>query len=441
MRFRRGFAAAGVLGLTAALACSPVKTAAPVPGVDDSLRPFLLDPAQPCGSLSGGGAEAASAEIHRAYLELLRTADAARAIGAAEAALRRDPGRLAAQTLRAQALLVAGRPREGAAALGPFAAAARDCLPLALALGRSHEEAGEIPDAYAVYLGAAEHSATAAQQARALSSRALEMTHDRFVEALRSGRTEAAAWQRSRLERFWPNSEATLQAAMELARGTEDRGGELAAAKALQAFRPADAGLTLRRAQLELLVGDARTGLALIEGLAAAAPDDAEVAAELARAKFHWRLFNAPEQVRSLRDKLVLTRADFAVLLYWMVPQIRTARPAAARIASDIVAHPSREEIARVANLGLMTIDENLHRFSPDSGLRRSEAVGALLRLLAGSASDCGLPRAGGRDAICSAGVACGLIDDPIQCQAGSSLSGGEAIEILRRALDRPGGS
>jgi hypothetical protein len=49
------------------------------------------------------------------------------------------------------------------------------------------------------------------------------------------------------------------------------------------------------------------------------------------------------------------------------VPQIRTARPGAAQIASDIVDHPSRDEIARVANLGLMSIDETLHRFSPNA--------------------------------------------------------------------------
>ena len=110
-----------------------------------------------------------------------------------------------------------------------------------------------------------------------------------------------------------------------------------------------------------------------------------------------------------------------------------------AQIASDIVDHESRDEIARVANLGLMSIDETLHRFSPDAALRRSDAVAALLRLLANgqSAAECGMPRVGGRDALCKAGVACGLFEDPLLCQAGSGISGAEAIEILRRALDR----
>ena len=125
------------------------------------------------------------------------------------------------------------------------------------------------------------------------------------------------------------------------------------------------------------------------------------------------------------------------------MPQIRTARPGAAQIASDIVDHPSRDEIARVANLGLMSIDETLHRFSPNAALRRADAVAALLRLIAaeGRTGGCGLPRAAGRDALCQAGVACGLFEDPALCQAGAGLSGAEAIEMLRRALDRLEGS
>ena len=86
-----------------------------------------------------------------------------------------------------------------------------------------------------------------------------------------------------------------------------------------------------------------------------------------------------------------------------------------------------------------MAIDETMHRFSPNAPLRRADAVAALLRLVASEdrAGRCGFPRAGGRDALCSAGVACGLFEDPLLCQAEAGLSGGEAIEMLRRALDR----
>ncbi len=437
MRFRRRFAAAGCLGLAAALACSPAKTAAPAaPTLDSSLRLFLLDPTVECGA---SPADVTTAEIRSAYRELLQSADAGAALRVAEQAIERDPSLLAAQALRAEALLVAGRPKEAASTLNLFSAGARGCLPLALALGRSQEEAGDLPEAFASYMEVAASSDTAARRAQTISGRALEVTRNRFAEALRAGRKEAAAWSLSRLERYWPNSEASLESAMELARSNDDARAELAAVKALQASRPADPGLTLRRGQLELLIGDARAGLALIEALAAAAPADPAVETELARAKFYWRLLNAPDQVHGLRDKVVLTRADFAVLLYWTVPQIRTARPGAAQIASDIVDHPSREAIARVANLGLMTIDETMHRFSPDAGLRRVDAVAALLRLLSDSrkARACVVSQALGREGLCKSGVDCGLIDDPVLCAAGAGLSGSEAIEMLRRALDR----
>mgnify|MGYP003552756302 CR=1 FL=1 len=436
MRFRCRFAAAGYLGLAVAVACSPVKTAAPSPGVESTLRPFLLDPTVDCAA---GLDEGVSSELQRGYRELMRSGDAADALRVAEEAVARDPALLAAQAFRGEALLVAAKPREAASQLQPLASAATECLPLALALGRAQEEMGELPEAFVAYRAAAGRSATAADRARTISARALEIVRNRFSEALRAGRREAAAWHLSRLERFWPNSAATLESAMEMARAAGDTRAELAAVKALLASRPADSDLALRRGQLELAVGDPGAGLALIEALAAAKPADPALQVELARAKFSWRLLNSPEQVRGLRDKVVLTRSDFAVLLYWTVPQIRTARPGAAQIASDLVDHPSRDEIARVAILGLMTIDETMHRFSPDAGLRRTDAVAALLRLIAGNApgGGCQASRAANREELCQAGVDCGLMDDRDLCQAGAGVSGSEAIEMLRRALDR----
>jgi hypothetical protein len=444
MPYRRRFAAAGLVSLAVAVACSPPKTAAPLPGVDPGLRAFLLDPIVDCDPAPD---EPAAAEVRAAHRELVRTADAASALRSARLLEEQADGEpstvRAAHVLRAQALLVGARPMEAVELLNPQATSAPACLPMALVLGRSQEALGELPEAFAAYSAAAGRSESAAGRADQISDRARAIVQNRFSAALEAGRREAAAWHLARLERFWPNSEEALVSAMKMAALQEDGRGELAAVKALLASRPEDSALALRRGQLELLVGDARTGLAIIEALAAADPSDPLLQTELARAKFSWRMLNSPEQVRSLREKVALSRADFAVLLYWTVPQIRTARPGAVQIASDIVDHPSRDEIARVANLGLMSIDESLHRFSPNAALRRSEAVSALLRLISadGRAGACGVPRAAGRDEICRAGAACGLIEDPALCQAGAGLSGSEAIEMLRRALDRSEGS
>ncbi len=444
MPYRRRLAAAGLLGLAVAVACSPPRPAAPDLGVDPVLRPFLLDPTADCRPAPD---ERAAAGLQVAHRELLRTGDAAAALQSARLQEERAEGEAstlqAAGVLRAQALLVAGRPAEAVEHLSSLTPASPDCLPMLVVLGRAQEELGDLPEAFVAYSAAAGRSETAASSASRISDRAREIVQNRFSAALEAGRREAAAWHLSRLERYWPNSEEALVAAMNMTAVQGDARGELAAVKALQASRPEDPALALRRGQLELLVGDARKGLALIEGLAAATPSDPLLQTELARAKFSWRMLNSPEQVRGLRDKAALSRADFAVLLYWTVPQIRTARPGAAQIASDIVDHPSRDEIARVANLGLMSIDESLHRFSPNAAVRRADAVSALLRLL--DAEDrtgaCGLPPAGGRDGLCRAGVACGLFEDPTLCLAGAGLSGNEAIEMLRRALDRLEGS
>jgi hypothetical protein len=440
MRYRRRLAAAGFLSLAIAVACAPVKTAAPAPGVDPDLRPFLLDPTIDCAS---GLEEAPASEISAVHRELLRSGDAATALRSANRIVERFSTQTAAKVLRAEAFLAGGQEREAAKLLQPLAPAAEECLPLALVLGRSQEAGGDPAEAFFAYMAGATRSTLAAERARALSERAKEIVRNRYSDALRAGRLEAASWHLSKLERFWPNSEASLTSSMEMARKAGDARAELAAVKGLQAGRPKDTALALRRGQLELLVGDARTGLALIEGLAAEAPGNPQLQTELARAKFVWRLLNAPEQVRLLQDKAVLTRADFAVLLYWTVPQIRTARPAAARIASDIVDHPSRDEIARVANLGLMAIDETMHRFSPDAALRRSDAIWALLRLVGGAdpAGLCSLPQSSGREALCDAGAACGLYEDTLLCQAGGGVTGSEAMEMLRRALDRLEGS
>ncbi|MEO8277233.1 MAG: hypothetical protein ABI639_13550 [Thermoanaerobaculia bacterium] len=441
MPFRRRLAAAGVLILGSAAACAPPRTAAPPIGVDASLREFLIDPTTACEPDVQSLTATVASEIRRAHDELLISNDANQALAVGERLAARDPGLLAALTLQAQALLASGRAQEALTRLRPVAAAAAagDCLPLALVFARSLETAGNLPEAFSAYSAVSARAAVAARQATGLSEQALDGARRGFVEAQRSGHKEASAWHLSLLERYWPNAEPTILSAMEIARSRDDPRAELSALKALQALHPKDAALTLRRGQLEMAVGDLRAGLALVELAAAAAPTDAAVQGELARAKFLWRMENAPEQVKDLRGRAVLSRADFAVLLYWTVPQIRTARPGASQIASDIVDHPSREAIARVANLGLMTIDEAMHRFSPDAGLRRADAVAALLRLLAlnDRAGECGSSRAIARDQICGAGAACGLLDDEIQCQAGGGLSGAEAIEMLRRALDR----
>jgi hypothetical protein len=88
-----------------------------------------------------------------------------------------------------------------------------------------------------------------------------------------------------------------------------------------------------------------------------------------------------------------------------------------------------------------MDVDATLHTFSPERPVRRTTALLALLRsveALAEPAAAC-LPAALGRspsqESVCSAAARCRLVSDPGDCLSGATLSGAQALELLRRAL------
>jgi hypothetical protein len=166
-------------------------------------------------------------------------------------------------------------------------------------------------------------------------------------------------------------------------------------------------------------------------------PADPDLADGLASAKFRWRVAQLPEPVRRAAVAGELQRGDFAVLLYWLVPQVRYGQPATARIASDILDDPRREEIARVVNQGLMDVDPTVHQFGPERPLRRERALRALVRLLVAAGIPCA-PEAepAEAEALCGAAVACGLVHGPQACFAGEGMTGIEAVDLLRHTLD-----
>ena len=150
-----------------------------------------------------------------------------------------------------------------------------------------------------------------------------------------------------------------------------------------------------------------------------------------------------PGDVRALAEKPELSRADLTVLLYWLVPEVRYAKATAGRIATDILDHPHREEIAHVVNLGLMDVDPNLHRFSPEAPMRRGGALRSLARLLTafGKPAACAEEAGGTAAPPCDLAVRCRLVDGEDACEAGEPLSGADAVEWLRRSLVLLGGA
>ena len=198
----------------------------------------------------------------------------------------------------------------------------------------------------------------------------------------------------------------------------------------------------MRRAELELEVGDATAGLRMLRDLAARHPADRSIQDALEAAKFRWRLQLLPSEVQELAGRPELTRGELAVLIHWLIPQVRSTRRGTGRIAADILEHPFRDEIARVINLELMEVDPTLHTFSPDRPVRRVDALEALLRAVETFGPDAACLRGAplGRqptaDAVCVASARCRIVLDPADCLPGATLSGSEALDLIRRAVE-----
>ena len=418
---RAALAALAVLAAALLGACAAAPPPKPISRLDPSLARFLPDPAQ----LAGATLEP---EIGRLHQQLLRGGDpVAVAARAAELAIAApsDPG---ARLLVAEARLAGG---EAAAALAEIAqiepGAARDPA-VALVAGRAAEELVDLPAAVSWYRLAG--AGPGAERVRELEPRATEILLNRGRDQLARGRVDEAERTLALLEQWRQSDLATLELARAVAVARADPRRELAALRALAPAKPEAIDLQLRRGALEVEIGDARAGLDLLAAVASRRPDDPAVADELERAKLVFRLANAPEPVRASASRVQLTRADYARLVYWLLPDVRAARGGAPRIASDILDHPAREEIVRVINLGLLPVDETRHLFEPDRAIRRSDALRALLIDPAGGWRPCA--RATGGD-ICGGAVACGLVAEAGECLPSAPLSGREAVDWIRR--------
>ncbi|MFP5287062.1 MAG: tetratricopeptide repeat protein, partial [Thermoanaerobaculia bacterium] len=311
-----------------------------------------------------------------------------------------------------------------------------------LVLGRAAERLGDVPLAYSAYRKIAARNQRAFQKVGELHPRALEIVSNRLQEALRQSQWDEAEKHLSLLRAWAPSEARTLEGARALAVSRGDRIAELAAVKELAAQRPGERALIERRAELELAVGDPGAGLQIIQELAAEDPRDPVLAEKLSAAKFRWRMSLLPRHVQDVAAKPELTKADLAVLLYWLIPNVRYGRPTAGRIATDVLEHPRQEEIVRVVNLGLMDVDPTLHRFSPGSPARRSVALRSLALVLSRFAQ--GLACLGGGSAgrgPCETASSCGLVPPEEECRASAALTGAEAVELIRRTLKHLGGA
>jgi hypothetical protein len=403
----------------------------------EELRVYLLDPLE-------GYAQAIDPDraerIRSAHRALLEASGVTGARAAAAELLEVDSGLAPAHVLAAQADFADGRFREVVSRLLPIGDRTPGYVASQLLLGRAAELDGDVPLAYAAFRAIATRSQLGRQRLGELHPRAVEILSNRLQEGLRTGNLEEAQKNLALLQSWAPSEVVTLEGARVLAQARGDLAAELAAVQALAARQPTDRKLLERRIELELAVGDPSAGLQIAQDLAAQHPEDAEVARLLEAARYRWRLSMLPQAVQDVAARPDLDKADLAVLLYWLVPNVRYARPSAGRIATDVLDHPHQEEIVRVVNLGLMDVDPTLHRFSPSAPLRRGAALRVLVRTLASFGQ--GLTCLGdARAQACSAAASCGLLVEGEECLPGESLTGSEAVELIRRTLKLLGAS
>ena len=409
-----------------------------LPNLTAEERPYLVDPLAGYPLVVPVEVEDALRMGHRA---LVTAGDAEAARVAAGERLAIDPGLHPAQVLWAQADYAEALERQALDRVRPVAAELPEYVAAQLLRGRAEERIGDIVEAWRAFASIAAVRPLAADRASELRSQALDGLVQRVREAVDRYRLEDAEQALEQLREWAPEAAPTFEAAAELAAAREDDEAELAALRGLSERLPEDRRVQERRAELELEVGEPGRGLEIIESLAAAHPDDDSLREKLADAKFRWRLTLLPEPVQKVAERAELERGDFAVLLYWLVPSVRYAQPDRPRIAADILDDPRREEIARVINLGLMEVDETLHRFSALEPVSRETVLASQLQILAFSEPPLAcvreLPPEPSTETVCRSAVRCGLLERMEDCLPGAPVSGREALELLRRTLER----
>jgi Flp pilus assembly protein TadD len=403
-------------------------------------RPYLIDPFE---GYSRDVDPERRERLTAAWHDLLDQGETAAASRIAEEMLAEDPQFLPAQVLAAQVQLAAGDDHDVLLRLLPVGDALPTYTASQILLGRATERMGDVALAYSAFRAVAARSPLALKRVNELHARALEIVANRLDEDLRGGKLPEAGKQLELLRSWAPSEAVTFEAARKLAVARGDQAAELTAVKDLISRRPGDRQLLERRSELELEVGDPSAGLKIAQNLAAEHPKDPALAQKLESAKFRWRLSQLPRDVQEVAAKADLSRADFALLLYWLVPDVRNSRPTAGRIATDVLDNPHQEEIVRVVNLGLMDVDPTLHRFSPGSSIHRGPALRVVLRMLArfGAGTCAGGNGGGGSGSACDPAEACGLLGADDVCDPAGPLTGTDAVEILRRSVKLLGGS
>lgn len=163
---------------------------------------------------------------------------------------------------------------------------------------------------------------------------------------------------------------------------------------------------------------------------------DPRYAERLEHIKSEWSQLNLPSYVRVAAQTDNLTRADFAVLLYWTVPSVRFAQNLGAPpIAIDIENVQGRDEVVRAIAIGLFEVDAVTRRVSPGRPISASRLAILSARVLTLRGAPCSrIPYE--RDELARAQkilAACGVADPSAGVSPETAATGAMAQATLEQ--------
>ena len=182
-------------------------------------------------------------------------------------------------------------------------------------------------------------------------------------------------------------------------------------------------------AEIEIGRGNYEQAIVRYERLARRETDP-RFARRLEQVKEQWNAANMPPQYQRAVATDALTRADFAVLLYWLVPSVRFAQNVGTPpIAIDLADVPGREEIVRAIALGVLQVDSVTRRVGPATQVSEAmlERLVARVLLVRGASCARGVPG----DSILSA---CGIT--PPATPPDALVTGHDASTMLQQVAN-----
>ena len=312
----------------------------------------------------------------------LEEGDAARAEAAFAAARSESATSLAAEIGWIEAVVMGGHAEKAAPACARLLDSGEPTLPLLVGCAEARAAEEDAPGAHDLY----NRAVTRVSDRPGLNARAEELriaARQEWLSRARDGLAKSD-WERARAAAGKAIALAPESSEARVVAGdVELKAGEKAAAlsryREAMEIEPRNASLLEKTGALALELGDYGLAISALDRLAKENPRAAGRAAE---ARLAFRVANWPPAERQAARAHRLTRAAAAELVWWMLPEVREARVGSGVIASDAVSRRDSRALTRAVALGLLDVDQDTHRVSPDAALTLAAASKLLIRLV-----------------------------------------------------------